>query len=55
MGELKYLSKPEFMNHFIKVTKGLTKKEIAVLVWELLNETWTDGHNFGKGKGGCDD
>jgi len=55
MKELKYLSKPEFINHFINVTKGLTKKEIAILVWELLNRTWTDGHNFGKDEGGMDD
>ena len=55
MSELKYLSKPEFTDLFIKVTEGLSKETIATLVWELLNETWTDGHNFGKDNGGYDD
>lgn len=55
MRELEYLSKDFFYHHFVDVTKGLSKKEIAALVWNLLNKVWTDGRNFGRDESGKDD
>jgi len=40
--------RPEFVKQFIETTEGLTKEEIAILVWNFANERWSSGYNRGK-------
>jgi len=46
--ELQLMSKPEFVDLFLSMTKGWAKKDIAIMVWEFANGVWGDGYKQGK-------